>query len=164
MKILILFFVLVSCKPQSLVNHPFKSCKEFCSPPGSDPDASIMVDGDIRCHRLDIQTLAEGQKKGICDDGSLTTERKAKHPDPDKCQALRDAAKKKCDALTPDPSMMNQMVSGAVFFKKGEPVRINGKVCTCDKTQATTKSKTSPGQTTTTEKPPHKAASGNTTL
>ena len=146
---------MVSCKPRPLVNHPFKSCKEFCSSPSaSDPNASIMVDGDIRCHRLDIQALADGQKQGVCDDGSLTTGRKARHPDPEKCQALRDAAKKKCDALPPDPSMMNQKVSGSIFFKKGKPVRINGEVCTCDKGK---KAKTSLGKTTTTENPPDKA-------
>ncbi len=60
------------------------------------------------------------------------------HPDHDACRALIDQAKENCKKLPPDPSMMDQTVSGTAVFKggkpvliDGEPVKIKGEVCTC---------------------------------
>ena len=130
--LLLLIFVWVSCRQNSVANSSYKSCKEFCSFSEGYPLASTVV--DIRCHRIKITASIEGKKKKYCYDGPLLKgiDKEAVDPDPVQCKALHDQAQKKCDALTPDPSMIRP-VSGSVIYKGGRPVMINGEVCDCTK-------------------------------
>ncbi len=77
------------------------------------------VTTDIRCHNLYIEAINKGKKDGVCYKGPLLKGRDAGaiDPDPEACKALYAEAKKKCDALPPDPDSMIQ-VSGSSFYKK----------------------------------------------
>ena len=161
--VLIVLF-LVSCNSGK---QP-QSCKEVCSGKGSDSEwsASVGIKGDIRCFDLEIKAIIEGQKKGYCAVPPPLNQLKFVEkydpkwgwtygtedvPDPNTvlCQALKDRAKKKCDQLPPDPSQMNQPISGTSLYKEGKLFMQNGELvdkCDCTKERS---GKPSTGKTTT---------------
>ena len=146
MKILgvLIFLFLVSCNSG---NEP-QSCKEVCSSQNN-ISYSVTIPGDIRCFDMEMAAIREGYKKGYCDDGSLTTGRKAQDPEPILCQALIDAAQKKCEKLPPDPSQMDRQVSRTTTYKDGKLFMQNGELvdkCDCTKEHS---GKPSTGKTTT---------------
>ncbi len=152
MKILVTFlitcFVIVSCKDNKPLedNKPlYASCEDYCNRSkvnDSNIVASVIIPGDIRCHNMIEAAYALGRKLGYCFDGPLfigNVEQDQTHPDSEACYALADQAKENCKKLPPDPSQMDQTVSGTTVFKggkpvliDGEPVKIKGEVCTCN--------------------------------
>ena len=138
--ILITCFVLVSCKFDKTF---YASCEDYCTGTPSNIKASVIMPGDIRCHNMISKAHALGKELGVCYNGpgiinGVIQDRT--HPDPEACDALMDQAEEKCKKLPPDPSQMNQTVSGTTVFKDGEPilfnakpVKIKGEVCSCDK-------------------------------
>ncbi len=143
MKILVTFlmisFVLVSCK----FNKTFyASCDDYCSGTPSNIEASVIIPGDLRCHNMRLKAYALGKKLGYCYDGPLRingVRQDQTHPDTEACYALADQADENCKKLPPDPSMMDQTVSGTTVFKDGKPVlidakpvKIKGEVCSCN--------------------------------
>ncbi len=79
------------------------------------PFASMIMEGDIRCHNKVLEAIGEGIKTGVCYGGNLTEEEGGRHPDPEKCQALQDEAEEECKKLPPDPASMDQMISNSYF-------------------------------------------------
>ncbi len=133
MKIFVTFlitgFVLVSCK----VNKTFyASCEDYCTGTPSNIKASVTIPGDIRCHNMFMEAYRLGRELGVCGFDM-------NNPDPEACQALKDQSQEECKKLPPDPSMMDQTVSGTTVFKDGKPVlidakpvKIKGEVCSCN--------------------------------
>ncbi len=152
MKFLIAFlitcFVIVSCKDNKPLedNKPlYASCEDYCNRSKFDDSnivASVIIPGDIRCHNMIGSAHALGQKLGYCYDGPLRingVRQDRTHPDSEACDALINKAEEDCKKLPPDPSMMDQTVSGTAVFKggkpvliDGEPVKIKGEVCSCN--------------------------------
>ena len=137
MKILgfLIFLFLSGCQSDTGM---IQDCKAVCSAKGSDSEwsASVAIKGDQRCFDMRMAARREGYKKGYCDDGSLTTGRKAQHPEPILCQALVDAAQKKCEKLPPDPSQMDRQISRTTTYKGGKLFMQNGELvdkCDCTK-------------------------------
>ncbi len=139
MKFLIAFlitcFVLVSCK----FNKTFyASCEDYCNRSRVDDSnilASVIMPGDIRCHNMYMEAYRLGRKMDLC--GFDMND-----PNPEACQALIDQAKENCKKLPPDPSMMDQTVSGTTVFKDGKPVlidakpvKVKGEVCSCNQSK-----------------------------
>ncbi len=144
MRILVTFlitvFVMVSCKEEA----DYASCEDYCNRSKVDDSnivASVSIPGDIRCHEMRGAAYALGRKLGYCFDGPLRingVRQDQTHPNSEACHALADQAQKECKKLPPDPSMMDQTVSGTTVFKDGkpvlidgEPVKVKGEVCTC---------------------------------
>ena len=149
--VLILLF-LVSCNSG---NQP-QSCKEVCSGKGLDSEwsASVGIKGDIRCFDLEIKAIIEGQKKGYCAAHPPLNQLKfvskydpkrgqwtygtedVPDPNPVLCQALIDAAKKKCEKLPPDLSHKNRQISRTTTYKEDKLFMQNGELvdkCDCTK-------------------------------
>ncbi len=133
--ILMTSFVLVSCK----FNKTFyASCEDYCNRSKVDDSnilASVVIPGDRRCHNMFLEALDTGKKLGVCGFNM-------NNPDPEACQALKDQAKEECKNLPPDPSMMDQTVSGTTVFKDGKPflidakpVIVKGEVCSCNQSK-----------------------------
>ncbi len=140
--ILMISFVLVSCK----FNKTFyASCEDYCTGTPSNIKASVIMPGDIRCHIMESKAYALGRELGYCYNGPLyigDVRQDQTHPDPEACYALGDQAKENCKKLPPDPSMMDQKVSGTTVFKDGKPflidakpVKIKGEVCSCNQSK-----------------------------
>ncbi len=101
--------------------------------------------GDIRCHNMIGDAYALGRKMGYCFDGPGIIDgviQPQTHPDIEACDALADQAEENCKKLPPDPSMMDQTVSGTTVFKDGKPVlidakpvKIKGEVCSCNQSK-----------------------------
>ncbi len=148
MKILITILlsvcVFVCCK----FNKTFyASCKDYCTRSKEIPgnmDASVRIK-NRRCHNMYMNAMTEGEKLGVCYDGPSVIDgvrQDTTDPDPVACQALIDQSQEACKKLPPDPSQMNQTVSGTTIFKggkpvlfNGEPVKINGEICTCNQSK-----------------------------
>ncbi len=155
MKFLIAFlitcFVLVSCKVNKLLkdNKPlYTSCEDYCNRTKIDVSniqASVVLPGDRRCRKIRGDAHELGRKQGVCFNGPLYingVRQPQTDPDPEACQALIDQAKENCKKLPPDPSQVNQTVSGTTVFKDGEPVlidakpvKIKGEVCSCNQSK-----------------------------
>ncbi len=155
MKIFVTFlitcFVIVSCKDNKPLedNKPlYTSCEDYCNRSKVDDSnikPSVIMPGDIRCHNMIGDAYALGKKLGYCYDGPLRINgvRQAQTPpDPEACDALVDKAKEECKKLPPDPSMMDQTVSGTTVFKGGKPVlidakpvKVKGEVCSCNQSK-----------------------------
>ena len=84
------------CEERCRVKAKFKSFSYI-------PPYASMIKGDIRCHHIVQEAIGRGIKMGLCYGGNLTKEEGGRHPYPEKCQALRDEAQKKCEKLPPDP-------------------------------------------------------------
>ena len=153
MKIFVTFlitgFVLVSCKVDKIDKvdqADYASCEDYCNQSKVDDSnikASVIMPGDIRCYAMRGDAHRLGKKRGYCFDGPLFIDGKEQpqtDPNPEACDALMDQAEEKCKKLPPDPSMMDQTVSGTTVFKDGKPilfnakpVKIKGEVCSCNK-------------------------------
>ncbi len=141
--ILMISFVLVSCK----FNKTFySSCDDYCSGTPSNIKASVIMPGDIRCHNMIGDAYALGRELGYCYNGTIHRINGVlpdkTDPNPEACDALVDQAKENCKKLPPDPSMMDQTVSGTTVFKDGKPflidakpVKIKGEVCSCNQSK-----------------------------
>ncbi len=135
---LITVFVMVSCKDE----EDYASCEDYCNRArgNSNIEHSVRI-GDLRCYDMRGDAHELGKKQGVCYDGPFLKgiHKAAVDPDPEACQALIDQAKENCKKLPPDPSMMDQTVSGTTVFKDGKPflidakpVKIKGEVCSCN--------------------------------
>ena len=143
MKILVIFLitclVIVSCR---LGRDDYASCEDYCNRSkvdNSNIQASVVLSGDRRCRAMVGDARDLGSKLGYCYDGPLRIDgvrQPQTHPNHEKCRALIDQAKEDCKKLPPDPSQMNQTVSGSAIYKGGKAVMINGKACTCNKAKS----------------------------
>ena len=153
MKVLILLLfsvVMMSCKPGTGGNEP-QSCKEVCSSQNN-ISYSVTIPGGIRCLNMRMAARREAKKKGYCYAGPHLIDgikQDTTDPDPVLCKALVAAAQKKCDQLPPDPSQMNQQVSGTSLYKDGKLFMQNGELvdkCDCTKEGSGKESKALPGK------------------
>ena len=116
-KVILLSFVLLfvgACK------------KRICISPVS---KSVII--DERCLKLQDEAMKKGLKLGVCYDGPLLVgvdiKQEEAHPDYKACRALFDEARKKCDALPPDPDSEFKTSETTIFNKDGD-VFIDGEL------------------------------------
>ena len=114
------FFLLLSCTGRS---------QWQCG--GSDPIKSTFY--DKRCRKIQEEARKKREESGFCyisDEVMMSSERAKLHPDPEKCLAIGEEARKKCDALGPPGPGDLVYTSGSATYRGGKPVIVNGKpVC-----------------------------------
>ena len=117
---LIFLFLLLSCKEQSLARCEY-----------GESGANLSVSIDLRCEKLLDEAYDKAVKDGFCykfKEGEVIYSENVVHPDPEKCNALWDEAKKKCYALPPPGPDDIDQVSGSAIYHKGKPVMVDGKL------------------------------------
>ena len=110
------FFLLLSCTGRQNAH-----CIE-------DNSSHESQTADSRCLEIATKIHQEAQASGYCYVGPLLKGRDAGaiDPDPEKCKAIYDKGRKKCDALPYDPKYITTL-SGTSVYKGGKKVSQDGK-------------------------------------